>query len=100
MSVTTALQKITVQETLEMLDGAVPYDADAIFAQARHNDAGVDFGYFHKCHVCEKDYIVARAEWIEFWSTSFTFYPFKVKVCSWGCVPPAMTKKPVRELVW
>lgn len=101
MSVTVALQNITVQETREKLGEPVPYDADAILAHARHNDAGVGFGYFHKCHVCEKDYIVARAEWIEFWSTSFTvFYPFKVKVCSWGCVPLAMTKGPTRELAW
>ncbi|KAF3044595.1 hypothetical protein E8E12_000818 [Didymella heteroderae] len=101
MSVTTALMNITVQETRERLGEPVPYDADAIFAQARLNNADVGFGYFRQCHVCKKDYIVARAEWIEFWSTSFTvFYPLKVKVCSWGCVPLAMTKKPMKELVW
>lgn len=101
MTVATALRNITVQETRERLGEPVPYDADAMFAHARHSDGGVGFGYFHQCHVCKKDYIVARAEWIEFWSTSFTvFYPFKVRVCSWGCVPPAMTQKPVKELVW
>jgi hypothetical protein len=101
MSVITALRNITVHETRKSLGEPVPYDADAIFVQATHNDGGVGFGYFHKCHVCKKDYIVARAQWIEFWSTSFTvFYPFQVKVCSWGCVPSAMTKKPVKESVW
>ncbi|KAJ4380357.1 hypothetical protein N0V86_004668 [Didymella sp. IMI 355093] len=101
MSVTTALRNITVQETRDRLGDPVPFDADAIFARAKYNNADAGFGYFHQCHVCKKDYIVARAEWIEFWSTSFTvFYPFKVKVCSWGCVPPSMTRKPKKELVW
>jgi hypothetical protein len=101
MSVTTALTNITVEETKERIGEPVPFDASAIFAYATHNDADAGFGYFHQCHVCKKDYIVARAEWVEFWSTSFTvFYPFKVRVCSWGCVPESMTKKPVKELAW
>ncbi|KAL1610943.1 hypothetical protein SLS59_000580 [Nothophoma quercina] len=100
-SVNTALANITVEETRERVGEPVPFDAAAIFAQAKHNDADAGFGYFHQCHICKKDYIVARAEWIEFWSTSFTvFYPFKIKVCSWGCVPKHMTKKPAKELAW
>ncbi|KZM21619.1 uncharacterized protein EKO05_0007989 [Ascochyta rabiei] len=101
MSLNTALVNITVEETRERIGEPVPFDAAAIFARAAHNDADAGFGYFHQCHVCNNDYIVARAEWIEFWSTSFTvFYPFRVKVCSWGCVPSDMTKKPTKELLW
>ncbi|KAJ8115285.1 hypothetical protein OPT61_g3035 [Boeremia exigua] len=101
MSIYTALANITVEETKERLGDPIPFSASTIFAQAVHNDADAGFGYFRQCHVCKKDYIVARAEWIEFWSTSFTvFYPFKVKVCSWGCIPPEMIKKPQKELVW
>ena len=101
MSVKTALANITVEETRERLGEPVPFDAAAILAQAAYNDADAGFGYFHQCHVCKKDYIMAKAEWTEFWSTSFTvFYPFRVKVCSWGCVPPEMTRKPVKELTW
>ncbi|KAJ4337655.1 hypothetical protein N0V95_008284 [Ascochyta clinopodiicola] len=101
MSLNTALANITVEETRERIGEPVPFDAAAVFARAAHNDAAAGFGYFHQCHVCNKDYIVARAEWVEFWSTSFTvFYPFRVKVCSWGCVPPEMTKKPIKELSW
>lgn len=100
-SINTALANITVEETRERVGDPVPFDAAAILTQASHNDAGAGFGYFHQCHVCKEDYIVARAEWIEFWSTSFTvFYPFKVRVCSWGCVPPKMTTNPEAKLVW
>lgn len=101
MSVKTALASIDVEETRERIGEPVPFDAAAILAQATYNDADAGFGYFRQCHVCKKDYIVARAEWIEFWSTSFTvFYPFKIRVCSWGCVPSEMNKRPSRELKW
>ncbi|KAF9692256.1 hypothetical protein EKO04_009778 [Ascochyta lentis] len=101
ISLNTALANITVEETRERIGEPLPFEAAAIFARASHNDANAGFGYFHQCHVCKKDYVVARAEWIEFWSTSFTvFYPFRVKVCSWGCVPTEMMKKPIRELSW
>lgn len=100
-SINTALSNISVEESRERLGDPVPFDAAAIFARAALNDADAGFGYFRQCHVCQKDYIVARAEWIEFWSTSFTvFYPFKVKVCSWGCVPPEMTRMPEKKLTW
>lgn len=100
-SINTALANITVEETRERLGEPIPFDAAAIFSHATHNDADAGFGYFHQCHVCQKDYIVASAEWIEFWSTSFTvFYPFKVKVCSWGCVPPEIARRPTKELTW
>lgn len=100
-SVNTALENITVEETRERLGEPVPFVAAAMLARAAHNDADAGFGYFHQCHVCQKDYIVARAEWIEFWCTSFTvFYPFKIRVCSWGCVPPEMKMKPLKELTW
>ncbi|KAJ4987842.1 leucine Rich Repeat family protein [Stagonosporopsis vannaccii] len=100
-SIHTALANISVIETKERLGDPVPFDAAAIFKQATYNDANAGFGYFQQCHICKKDYIVARAEWVEFWSTSFTvFYPFKVKVCSWGCVPPEMTRRPEKELEW
>jgi hypothetical protein len=101
MSVNTALMNINVEETRDRIGEPVPFDAAAIFKQAEHNDANAGFGYFHQCHTCGKDYIVARAEWIEFWSTSFTvFYPFKVRVCSWGCVPAEMVERPRKELMW
>ncbi|KAH6612758.1 hypothetical protein C7974DRAFT_323221 [Boeremia exigua] len=100
-SIDTALANISVEDTRERLGDPVPFVAAAIFARALHNDGDVGFGYFRQCHVCKSNYIVARAEWIEFWNTShMVVYPFKVQVCSWGCVPSEMTRRPNKELTW
>ena len=101
-SLNTALVNISVDETYDKLDEYVDQpDVAAILMKAEENDNG-GFGYFRKCHTCKRDYIVARAEWIEFWSIcaefSTTFHPFKVRVCSWGCVPPQMRERPAKEL--
>lgn len=46
------------------------------------------------CSVCGKEYILPRAEWVEFWhyvpdtlvcSTDETYLPFLRRACSWGC---------------
>ena len=87
----------SVEDVRNMLPGPIPRDANAIFEQAIENDAG-GYGEFRQCHLCGKKYVVSRAEWIEFWSVGFgVFYPMEVKVCSWGCVPEQMLKKPERE---
>ncbi|KAG9206270.1 hypothetical protein G6514_004995 [Epicoccum nigrum] len=102
-SLSTALTNISVDETREKLgDYAEQHDVAAILTKAEENDNG-GFGCFRQCHACKRDYIVARAEWIEFWSISTAdtaFYPFKVRVCSWGCVPAQMWRRPAKELVW
>lgn len=89
LSAHTALAELSVDETRERLGEDVPRDVEDILAQAAENDGDQGFGYFRQCHTCKKDYIVARAEWIEFcaYQAGF-FYPFMVRVCSWGCVPP------------
>lgn len=100
LSLTTALTHLTVPETHDRIGDPVPSSAAAILAQAASNDADAGFGYFRQCHACGRDYVVARAAWIEFWSTSFTvFVPFKVQVCSWACVPGEMVGE-VGEVVW
>lgn len=103
-SLNVALANITVEETRERLGEPVPFDAAAILVQATENDAGAGFGYFRQCHVCNKDFVVARAEWIEFracWNRLYSvIHPFKVRVCSWGCVPPEMCARPASELRW
>ncbi|KAF1914829.1 hypothetical protein BDU57DRAFT_558349 [Ampelomyces quisqualis] len=72
----------------------VPSAADALLKQAERNNAG-GYGDFKKCNICKREYIVARAEWIEWWLTQKQMVlPFKVQVCSWGCVPDAMLKRP------
>lgn len=95
---------ITIGDIARMAAGSpsqpLSYEIDAIFTTALENDAG-GFGEFRQCHVCNKDYVVARAEWVEFWSAGLgVFYPLKVKVCSWGCVPAEVAKKPTQALTW
>ncbi len=100
-SLTTALTHLTPHSTLSLIGSPVPPAAASILACAIHNDADAGFGYWHECHVCGKRYIVARAEWIEFWSQNFTLtYPIKVKVCSWGCVPEGMVGGRGEVLRW
>ena len=73
---------------------------EAILSRAEANAAD-GYGLFRECHVCRKHYVVARAEWVEFWSRgSGDFLPLRVSVCSWGCVPPDMVKRPQKELTW
>ncbi|KAH7401720.1 hypothetical protein DE146DRAFT_631021 [Phaeosphaeria sp. MPI-PUGE-AT-0046c] len=80
-------------------DALVPF-ADRLLAQAQSNSCG-GYGEFKKCHVCEKEYIVARAEWIEWWYIhAAEVLPFKVQVCSWGCVPDTMIEQPANVFTW
>ncbi|PVI00384.1 hypothetical protein DM02DRAFT_614381 [Periconia macrospinosa] len=48
-----------------------------------------------ECHVCGKEYIIPRAEWLEFWAhIAVDLVPVMVKVCSWGCVPGFIRDRP------
>ncbi|KAF1845610.1 uncharacterized protein K460DRAFT_366461 [Cucurbitaria berberidis CBS 394.84] len=91
---------LTIEDLRNMLHDPIPHAANAIFTQALKNDIG-GYGEFRKCHVCSKAYVVARAEWIEFWGAGYgIFHPLNVKVCSWGCVPEEMRRRPKNELAW
>ena len=79
---------------------SIPRDAELILDRAERNAAG-GYGVFRECHVCRKKYVVARAEWIEFWSAGLAvFHPLKVSVCSWGCVPRPVMQQPRKHLTW
>ncbi|CAO2648780.1 Nn.00g097290.m01.CDS01 [Neocucurbitaria sp. VM-36] len=91
---------LTIEYLRDMLPDPIPHEVNAIFARALANDKG-GYGEFRQCHVCSKDYVVARAEWIEFWSAGYgVFYPLRVKACSWGCVPEEMMERPEKVLAW
>lgn len=105
-SVHNALQKrqkfdMTIQDILDMFDEddrPIPRTASIIFSKAVANSLG-GYGEFRQCHVCKKDYIIARAEWVEFWvGGQYLLFPFKISVCSWSCVPEEVRKKPETEL--
>jgi hypothetical protein len=73
--------------------------ADALLARAETNDRA-GFGPFRKCNMCAREYVVARAEWVEWWMVRVgEVYPFRVAVCSWVCVPEEKMRRPGRELV-
>ncbi|KNG49269.1 hypothetical protein TW65_04250 [Stemphylium lycopersici] len=105
--VTTVLTRSLQIDSVESLrakisgDGeyTIPREAEKILAQAEKNAAG-GYSVFRECHTCHGKYVVARAEWIEFWSYGLgVFLPLKVSVCSWGCVPPQMMYPLQEELV-
>lgn len=77
----------------------IPF-AEKLLEQADSNDCG-GYGHFKKCHMCETEYLVARAEWIEWWYIhAAEILPFKLQVCSWRCVPDAMVQRPTTEFTW
>ncbi len=90
----------TIEDVRDMLPTPIPCYADAIIERAIENDRG-GYGEFRQCHICQKKYVVPRAEWVEWWSFGYglVFYPMKVAVCSWVCVPAAMKKRPEKELL-
>jgi hypothetical protein len=95
-----ALESLEVDTIRGYLGPDIPSSAEAILTRAEENAAD-GYGIFRKCHVCHKKYVMARAEWIEFWKRGLgEFLPLKVSVCSWGCVPPCMVKRPQKELTW
>jgi len=80
-------------------DPVIPL-ADALLARAKENDCA-GFGAFRECNVCKREYVVAKAEWIEWWMVkSGKVFPFRKRVCSWACVPEEMRVRPERELGW
>lgn len=94
-------QPDAVREELSMFmgpDNDLPVNAATSLAVADYNMA-----QFQKplrvCHVCGKEYIVARAEWVEGWFFNHQVVPVKVVVCSWGCVPDIIADKP-EPLKW
>jgi hypothetical protein len=105
MSIYSALRNkgqedLTISDLRHHIGDPVPPVAEAILDQAERNSRG-GFGEFRMCHICKSDYVVARAEWIEWWCTQFSAVkPFKVQVCSWGCVPDAMLRQPVKLMSW
>ena len=84
----------TAQRNFSLTD--VPSDLPPSLRTGLESAAhGVEFGN-DVCSTCGKDFIVARAEWMEYWFHGFpggftglteeTVLPFSRRVCSWACV--------------
>ena len=83
------------EELREFLDGndASLTNAEVHLAHAEYN-ADVVHSPLQTCHCCGKKYIIAAAEWIEGWCFDREIIPIRVAVCSWGCVPDLIAKRP------
>lgn len=84
------------QATYNLSDpSAYPTDLPRSVATAFNRAArGASVGN-EKCSVCGKEFIIARAEWMEYWFCGFpaqealtreSVLPFLRRVCGWGCV--------------
>lgn len=105
-----SLLKVSIHTALANEEGGIPVireklgedpplDADVMLSRAADNMASV-YRHFRSCHTCGKDYVVAAAEWIEFWSRGFyEVFPIMLRVCSWNCVPDELARRP-QELRW
>jgi hypothetical protein len=91
---------LTISDLRSHIGDPMPPAVDAILKQAEANDDG-GYGGLRRCHMCKEEYVVARAEWIEWWIPKLSIQlPFKVQVCSWGCVPDAVMRRPQKLLEW
>lgn len=78
----------------ELLRDLLPHDTPAHVTHALDAMAKVQQDGGHRCSVCSKEYILPRAEWIEYWhyvpdslvcSANDAFLPFLRRACSLGC---------------
>lgn len=68
-----------------------------VAASLRQAVKGVECGN-ESCSVCGHDFVISRAEWMEYWFNGFpakdclepeTVMPFLRRVCSWKCAKPS-----------
>jgi hypothetical protein len=91
-------EDLSIQDLRDRIGEPLPPVAGALLDRAEMNDCA-GFGTFRKCHMCKREYVIARAEWIEWWiPRTWKELPFRVSVCSWACVPDGMRRRPAKEL--
>ncbi|KAJ4301218.1 hypothetical protein N0V90_003309 [Kalmusia sp. IMI 367209] len=93
LSLTLALKHLSAEQIRSAVDGMMPAEVDHNLEAAERNMSSV-FGPLRMCHCCGKQYIVPRAEWVEAWVMGGECLPFKATVCSWGCVPDVIARRP------
>lgn len=76
----------SLDELLKSLPDGVPeFITKHLQLAARQNAVGRP-----QCSVCKKEYVLPRAEWLEWWNGDESSpVPFLRRSCSWRCVPPA-----------
>ena len=109
LSFTKALQTESLSRVEEMLEegGDVPMQIELYLERAKQN-VERQHEPLRACYCCGKKFTIVRAEWVEFWRGQYDtgasvltqnsgrqeVLPFKVQVCSWGCVPEELAAKP------
>jgi hypothetical protein len=81
------------EEIDDYIGGSIPGDIGASLDRAEDNEIWT-FKPLRCCHCCGREYIIPRAEWFEGWWFQEQLVPIRVAVCSWGCVPDVIAKKP------
>jgi ribosomal protein S27AE len=88
-----ALRSAQLSYDLRDVSSDLPKDTPSTVARALEQAAhGVEYGN-ERCSTCSKSFVVARAEWLEYWFHGHEYYdlseekilPFKRKACSWDC---------------
>ncbi|KAL5122054.1 hypothetical protein ACEQ8H_000271 [Pleosporales sp. CAS-2024a] len=97
------LEGLTIADLLDRIGDPVPPAAEATLMAAERNEEG-GRSVFRKCYCCHGDYVVPRAEWVAWWCSNnlapTRSLPFKIQVCSWGCVPDSMVNRPAHIFSW
>ncbi|KYG41030.1 hypothetical protein M433DRAFT_508296 [Acidomyces richmondensis BFW] len=92
-----------LQASVNLQQDVLPYlnhvDISPNLSAAIHNAAKNRNGLGNDlCHVCGRQYIIARAQWVEYWFIGFssqmeltpeTVLPFLRRACSWACAKPS-----------
>ena len=81
------------------LRGELPEGLSSSVAEPwRQAAANVEQGHNSVCSTCRREYIVPRAEWMEYWFQGFgsqdslsteAVLPFLRRACSWACATPS-----------
>lgn len=75
---------------LGQLDSLLPDDPSPPVTKALKRATRSKEEGLRTCSVCKKQYLIARAEWMEYWHngsvSSNVFLPFLRQACSWACV--------------
>lgn len=88
-----ALRSAQLSYDLRDVSSTLSKDTPSTICRALEEAAkGVEYGN-ERCSTCSKTFVVARAEWLEYWFHGHEYYdlseekilPFKRKACSWDC---------------
>ena len=81
-----ALRECTKLSMLEQLLSVLPEDSASLVSRLLRDAWTVKEDGGKTCSVCDRNYIVPRTEWVEWWTENCELVPFLRRGCSWKCV--------------